>query len=54
MTVSDQLLDAGADIWTAQKDQPFRCERAAGTLDETAFEPTEREESDADGRGGDV
>lgn len=38
MAFSDQLLDAGADIWTAQKDHPFVRELAVGTLDEAAFE----------------
>ncbi|MFB6251456.1 MAG: thiaminase II [Halobellus sp.] len=34
---SDRLLDAGDDIWAAQKEHPFVRELAAGTLDEAAF-----------------
>ncbi|MDZ5810604.1 thiaminase II [Halorubrum sp. AD140] len=34
---SDRLLDAGADVWEAQKRHPFVRELAAGTLDEAAF-----------------
>ena len=38
MAFSDTLLDAGEDIWEAQKAHPFVCELAAGSLDEAAFE----------------
>ncbi|QRV14302.1 thiaminase II [Haloterrigena salifodinae] len=38
MAFSDKLLEAGADVWAAQKDHPFVCELAAGTLDEDAFQ----------------
>lgn len=34
---SEQLLEAGADIWEAQKAHPFVVELADGTLDEDAF-----------------
>ncbi|MGM0718473.1 MAG: thiaminase II [Halobacteriota archaeon] len=37
MAFSDQLLDAGTEIWDAQKDHPFVNELAEGTLDEEAF-----------------
>jgi thiaminase/transcriptional activator TenA len=37
MAFSDQLLDAGAEIWDAQKSHPFVNELADGTLDEAAF-----------------
>jgi thiaminase/transcriptional activator TenA len=37
MAFSDQLLDEGTDIWSAQKEHPFVTELAAGTLDEDAF-----------------
>ncbi|ELY94737.1 thiaminase II [Natrialba taiwanensis] len=37
MAFSDHLLDAGADIWDAQKRHPFVTELAAGTLEEAAF-----------------
>ncbi|WP_126661674.1 thiaminase II [Haloterrigena salifodinae] len=38
MAFSDQLLEAGADVWAAQKDHSFVRELAAGTLDEDAFQ----------------
>ena len=38
MAFSDQLLEAGEEIWTAQKRHPFVTELAAGTLDEAAFQ----------------
>lgn len=38
MPFSDTLLEAGQDIWAAQKDHPFVHELATGTLDEAAFE----------------
>ncbi|WP_339102848.1 thiaminase II [Haloterrigena salinisoli] len=38
MAFSDRLLEAGADVWAAQKAHPFVRELAAGTLDEAAFE----------------
>ncbi|NUB92968.1 thiaminase II [Haloterrigena sp. SYSU A558-1] len=38
MAFSDRLLEAGADVWAAQKDHPFVRELAAGTLDEDAFQ----------------
>ncbi|WP_265108166.1 thiaminase II [Halosolutus halophilus] len=38
MAFSDTLLEAGIDIWEAQKNHPFVRELAAGTLDEAAFE----------------
>jgi thiaminase/transcriptional activator TenA len=34
---SDRLLDAGDEIWAAQKAHPFVRELAAGTLEEAAF-----------------
>ncbi|ELZ03467.1 thiaminase II [Natrialba asiatica] len=37
MAFSDHLLDAGADVWSAQKAHPFVTELAAGTLEEDAF-----------------
>jgi thiaminase/transcriptional activator TenA len=37
MGFSGQLLDAGAEIWAAQKNHPFVTELAAGTLSEEAF-----------------
>jgi thiaminase/transcriptional activator TenA len=37
MAFSDTLLDAGEDIWAAQKSHPFVVELAEGTLDEDAF-----------------
>jgi thiaminase/transcriptional activator TenA len=37
MAFSDTLLDAGAEVWDAQKEHPFVTELAAGTLDEGAF-----------------
>jgi thiaminase/transcriptional activator TenA len=37
MSFSDDLLDAGADIWAAQYEHPFVTELAAGELDEAAF-----------------
>lgn len=37
MTFSDRLLDAGADVWEAQKEHPFVVELADGTLDREAF-----------------
>jgi thiaminase/transcriptional activator TenA len=37
MSFSDQLLEAGEDIWAAQKAHPFVVELAEGTLDEDAF-----------------
>ncbi|ELZ04297.1 thiaminase II [Natrialba aegyptia] len=37
MAFSDHLLDAGADIWDAQKRHPFVTELAAGTLEEASF-----------------
>lgn len=37
MAFSDQLLDLGEDIWTAQYEHPFVVELADGTLDEDAF-----------------
>jgi thiaminase/transcriptional activator TenA len=37
MSFSDDLLDAGADIWQAQYEHPFVTELAAGELDEPAF-----------------
>lgn len=38
MTYSDQLLDAGEEIWKAQKAHPFVRELADGTLNEAAFQ----------------
>lgn len=38
MTTSDDLLEAGRHIWTAQKEHPFVVELAAGSLDRAAFE----------------
>ncbi|ELZ42924.1 TenA family transcriptional regulator [Halorubrum saccharovorum DSM 1137] len=37
MAFSDDLLEAGADIWAAQFEHPFVRELAAGDLDEAAF-----------------
>ncbi|ELZ50684.1 TenA family transcriptional activator [Halorubrum distributum JCM 9100] len=37
MAFSDRLLDAGSDIWDAQKEHPFVVELADGSLDEAAF-----------------
>lgn len=37
MATSDRLLEAGDEIWTAQKNHPFVTELAAGTLDTEAF-----------------
>ncbi|WP_058365985.1 thiaminase II [Haloparvum sedimenti] len=37
MAFSDELLDAGSDLWAAQKRHPFVVELAEGTLDEDAF-----------------
>ncbi|WP_418280773.1 thiaminase II [Halorubrum sp. DTA98] len=37
MAFSDDLLDAGSHIWTAQFDHPFVTELAAGELDPEAF-----------------
>lgn len=37
MGYSDRLLDAGEEVWEAQKNHPFVTELAAGTLDERAF-----------------
>ncbi|WP_254839839.1 thiaminase II [Natronomonas marina] len=38
MAFSDRLLDAGEEVWAAQKDHPFVRELARGTLEEAAFE----------------
>ena len=38
MSGSQRLLEAGADIWAAQKAHPFVTELADGSLDEAAFE----------------
>jgi thiaminase/transcriptional activator TenA len=35
---SDRLLEAGEEIWAAQREHPFVRELAAGTLDDEAFE----------------
>ena len=37
MAFSDDLLDAGAEIWAAQLEHPFVTELAAGDLDPVAF-----------------
>ncbi|AGB14693.1 putative transcription activator [Halovivax ruber XH-70] len=37
MAFSDELLDAGAEIWEAQYEHPFVTELADGTLDPDAF-----------------
>ena len=37
MAFSDDLLDAGTEIWEAQKDHPFVTELADGSLDRAAF-----------------
>ena len=37
MTFSDRLIDAGEEIWEAQKNHPFVTELASGELDEEAF-----------------
>ncbi len=37
MAFSDELLDAGSEIWAAQYDHPFVRELADGTLDPAAF-----------------
>ncbi|WP_247730531.1 thiaminase II [Halovivax limisalsi] len=37
MAFSDELLDAGSEIWAAQYEHPFVTELAAGTLDPEAF-----------------
>lgn len=37
MAFSDELLDAGSDIWAAQFAHPFVSELAAGDLDDAAF-----------------
>ena len=37
MAFSDDLLDAGTEIWAAQYDHPFVTELAAGDLDPAAF-----------------
>ena len=37
MSFTEDLLDAGADVWAAQFEHPFVTELAAGTLDEAAF-----------------
>lgn len=37
MGFSDDLLEVGADLWTAQYKHPFVTELASGTLDEDAF-----------------
>jgi thiaminase/transcriptional activator TenA len=37
MAYSDTLLDAGEEIWAAQKSHPFVVELAEGTLEESAF-----------------
>ncbi|ELZ40005.1 transcriptional activator, TenA family protein [Halorubrum californiense DSM 19288] len=37
MGFSDTLLDAGSEIWDAQKEPPFVVELAEGSLDEGAF-----------------
>ncbi|MFB6172200.1 MAG: thiaminase II [Haloarculaceae archaeon] len=37
MGFSDDLLDAGADVWAAQLEHPFVTELAAGTLEPAAF-----------------
>jgi len=37
MAFSDRLLDAGSEIWDAQKEHPFVVELADGSLDEAAF-----------------
>ncbi|QAU12395.1 thiaminase II [Halorubrum sp. BOL3-1] len=37
MGFSDRLLDAGSDVWDAQKEHPFVVELADGSLDEAAF-----------------
>jgi thiaminase/transcriptional activator TenA len=37
MAFSDRLLDAGSDVWDAQKEHPFVVELAEGSLDEAAF-----------------
>ncbi|MFW5978369.1 MAG: thiaminase II [Halohasta sp.] len=38
MSGSQQLLEAGSEVWAAQTAHPFVVELAAGTLDEAAFE----------------
>ena len=38
MSFSDDLLDAGREIWAAQYEHPFVTELADGTLDPAAFE----------------
>ena len=38
MSGSQQLLEAGSEIWAAQKRHPFVTELAEGSLDEAAFE----------------
>ncbi|WP_424014820.1 thiaminase II [Halorubrum xinjiangense] len=37
MSFSERLLEAGSEIWDAQKEHPFVVELAEGTLDEAAF-----------------
>ncbi|SDF60934.1 thiaminase (transcriptional activator TenA) [Halorubrum xinjiangense] len=37
MGFSDRLLEAGSEVWDAQKEHPFVVELADGTLDEAAF-----------------
>ncbi|QWC20050.1 thiaminase II [Halorubrum sp. 2020YC2] len=37
MGFSDRLLEAGSDVWDAQKEHPFVVELAEGSLDEAAF-----------------
>ncbi|WP_096393275.1 thiaminase II [Halorubrum trapanicum] len=37
MGFSDRLLEAGSEIWDAQKEHPFVVELADGSLDEAAF-----------------
>lgn len=38
MSFSEDLLEAGADLWAAQYDHPFVTELADGTLDSAAFQ----------------
>lgn len=38
MAISDELLDAGEEIWEAQKEHPFVVELAEGTLAEERFQ----------------
>lgn len=48
MRFSDQFLDAGTDIWNAQKNHSFVRKLAAGTLDDHGPELSDRRQARID------